>query len=30
LMGLILAAIAIEFITTGLGEIFPGLLAGKV
>lgn len=27
-MGLILAAIAVEFITSGLGEIFPGWKAG--
>jgi multiple antibiotic resistance protein len=27
-MGLILAAIAVEFITSGLGEIFPGWTAG--
>ena len=26
LMGLILAALAVEFITSGLGEKFPGLL----
>lgn len=26
LMGLILAAIAVELITTGLGAAFPGLL----
>jgi multiple antibiotic resistance protein len=28
-MGLLLAAIAVEFITGGLGELFPGLLQGS-
>lgn len=27
LMGLVLAAIAIEFIATGLSDLFPGLLS---